>query len=184
MELSNQFLIQQLKAGHESSFKYVYDLYSTAIYRYLYRLVYEDSEKAEDYLQDVFEKLIENIDKLDENLSLKTWLYTVATNLVKNDFRNTNLRAKLIQKMNVDKFQSHNNEENIDKKNFAKQLNQKMKKLDDNTREIMILRYYQELTVKEISKVVSLPEGTIKSRIFYTLKHLAQELKTFHPKHQ
>ena len=54
--------------------------------------------------------------------------------------------------------------------------------MDSQTREIFILRYYQEMTVKEISEIISIPEGTVKSRLFYTIKILSVKLNAFHPK--
>ena len=70
----------------------------------------------------------------------------------------------------------------IDKKDFKISLDEKLNALDHPQRSTFIMRYKQGLSIKEIADVMECSEGTVKSRLFYTAKKLAKELKQFDPK--
>lgn len=180
--LSDELLMEKLKAGDSSAFGHLYDRYSVKLYRYLLRLLSGNQMKAEDFLQDVFLRIVEHSNSFQSHQLFKTWVYTIATNLCRNEWRNTENRANLINKHIPWESANKLHEDIIEIDDFKNQLSQKMAEMDSQTREIFILRYYQEMTVKEISEIISIPEGTVKSRLFYTIKILSVKLNAFHPK--
>jgi RNA polymerase sigma-70 factor (ECF subfamily) len=64
---------------------------------------------------------------------------------------------------------------------FKEAFEDSLKKLDEKHREVFTLRHFDGLSIKEISEVMEVNEGTIKSRLFYATKQLSQQLKAFNP---
>ena len=67
----------------------------------------------------------------------------------------------------------------MDRKSFMQQLTSVLAQLDEVKRETFELRFVQELSIMEISEIMSVSEGTVKSRLFYLLKDLNGKLKAF-----
>ena len=65
---------------------------------------------------------------------------------------------------------------------FLHGLDEALKHLSETHREVFVLRYQEELSIKEISEIMTCSEGTVKSRIFYALRKLSQRLQAFDPK--
>lgn len=64
---------------------------------------------------------------------------------------------------------------------FKEAFNHSIAKLDQKHKEVFLLRHFEGLSMKEISEVMEINEGTVKSRLFYATKQLATELKVFNP---
>jgi RNA polymerase sigma-70 factor (ECF subfamily) len=179
---TDELLMSLLKAGDSNAFSKLYERYSMLIYRYLLRNLNGDSGKAEDILHDIFLKIIEHKSNYDASRNFKTWIYSVATNQCRNAWKNEENRTRIMEKHIPWEYKTIQNEEMIEKSDFSKKINQNISDLDPLAREIIVLRYYQELSIKEISTIVSIPEGTVKSKLFYTIKSLSKKLIHFNPK--
>ncbi len=176
---SDEQLMQEIERGHSAAFGFLYERYSEKLYRYLFRLLNNDRERAEDFLQEVFLKVLNSADSFDATKSASTWLYTIATNLCRNEWRNTSNRQRLMK--TFEPWEHHSPKtinEKIDEQYRNKLLDAVMNELEYEDREILQLRFQQELSIREIAIIASLPEGTVKSRIFYLLKKLAKQLKS------
>jgi RNA polymerase sigma-70 factor (ECF subfamily) len=176
---SDEQLMQEIERGHSAAFDLLYERYSEKLYRYLFRLLNNDRERAEDFLQEVFLKVLNSADSFDATKSVSTWLYTIATNLCRNEWRNTSNRQRLMK--TFEPWEHHSSKtvnEKIDEKYRNKLLDAVMNELENEDREILQLRFQQEFSIREIAAIAGLPEGTVKSRIFYLLKKLAKQLKS------
>jgi len=69
----------------------------------------------------------------------------------------------------------------LDRINFRKELDLFVDNMSEENKTVFLLRYQEELTVPEISKILELPEGTIKSRLFYMMRRMAVEFKVYNP---
>jgi RNA polymerase sigma-70 factor (ECF subfamily) len=149
----------------------------------MYRLLNHDKEKAQDFLQDMFMKIIEKPDLFDTSKKFSTWIYTVATNLCRNDIRNTMTRARLLDEsgMGQDDFFHEAHHSHIDHGQFRRELQDIYNELNERDRAIFVLRFQHELPVKEIAAILGCPEGTVKSGTYYLLKKIAQQLPHFKP---
>lgn len=171
--------MQEIERGHSAAFDLLYDRYSDKLYRYLFRMLNNDIAKAEDFLQEVFLKVLNSSGSFDTAKSVSTWLYSIATNLCRNEWRNTSNRQRLMK--TFEPWEHHSSKtvnEKIDEQYRNKLLDAVMNELENDDREILQLRFQQELSIREIAIIASLPEGTVKSRIFYLLKKLAKQLKS------
>ena len=105
-----------------------------------------------------------------------TWLYAVAGNQVKNEYRRLGRQQPPPP---TDDFFGENFSEDFDNQVFAEHLHEALGELDEAQRQCFVLRYQEELSLKEIAEIMDCPEGTVKSRMFYTLKKLGNKLRAF-----
>ena len=171
-----------LTKGHEAAFDELYHRYAQKMHSYFYRVLYQDKELAADFCQTLFLKIFEKASTYNNSFKFSTWLYTVASNLVKNEYRR---QEKPMPTLFIQKAQPPHVEpqgpKNLDQEIFDKHLQAALNKLDEKHRFCFILRYQEEKSIKEISEILACPSGTIKSRIHYTLKKIAEDLKLLHP---
>jgi len=176
-------LIQMMGNGNTRAFDELYDRYSGKLLSYFRKMLNNDTDKAQDFLQDLFIKLLEKSSYFDATKSFSTWIYTLACNMCKNEYRNHAIRSRILEENG--EFIFYNEKmpdlENIDLHLFKKRLEQELQNLDYLHRETFVLRFYEELSIKEISGILDCAEGTVKSRLFYTLKKLGGKLAVFNP---
>lgn len=132
-------------------------------------------QEAEDLFQDTWIKVFRNLEKYDENKNLKTWIFTICINSYKDKYRKNKRWLNIIKDyFNNDEKEKEviniGSEENLPEeemvKNFEKaMLKEAVESLKEEYKLPVILYYFQELSYKDISEVLSIPEGTIKSRL-------------------
>ena len=153
------------------AFDCLYLRYLEALRQYFYFAFHYDYEKAKDFVQDTFIKILEAPNKFDTNQKFKPWIYRVASNMCKNEYR----KQKVIDKHN-EEFK-HTNSYFVELTENEFKLKESIKKLPQDKRSLIVLRFKINLSIKEIAEIYECPEGTIKSRLFYTTKELAKYLK-------
>ncbi len=136
--------------------KKIYILYSKEIYLYIYSICHS-KEIAEDLTQETFVKAILSLANSHKNM--RAWLYIVARNLTYNHLRKHN-KEIIKDEIIVEKFNEPMDEiiKNEDKRYLYKTLF----KIKSETREILILKYFNGLSIKEISSITNLTEQNIK----------------------
>ena len=167
--------------GDELAFGLLYDRYAAAMLRYFSRMLHPDTEKAHDMVQDLFIKLMEVPDKYDPALPFSTWLYRIATNMGRNELRNSKNRLRLLDAFYSPETEVHMNTLSQDHARFREEYERLCAALDEEQRLLLTLRFSEELQVKDIAQIMNVPEGTVKSRLFYLLKRFAAELQEFNP---
>lgn len=133
----------------------------------------KSKELAEDAYQETFLRICRYYDSYRKECSEKTWITGIAVNVCR-DF----LRSAWRKRVTVtDDFSAHISEsdtqEMVEKKDEKEQLFRSIMKLPDKYREMIHLYYYQELDIKEISRILKIPGGTVKSRLFKARNLLA-----------
>src|SRR5262249_36928837 len=148
--------------------------YSSSLLRYFFRMLWQDKNKAEDFLHDLFIKALEKPKQFDVNKKFSTWIYSMAHNMCKNEYRKQALRVSARNSL-----LSHQNESisiKMEHDSFQRTLDDILREEDEETRTIFILRHELDMTFAEIAEVANCPEGTVKSRLFYLKKKLASAL--------
>jgi len=184
-DLQDELLMEKVAAGDSTAFSELYDRYSTALINYFYRMLWRDREKAEDFMQELFTKLIHKPHLYNPERKFKTWMYSIANNMCKNEYRRMQVRRNTsnglgdredIKDVGVlsDKL--------VDREIFNEKLDEELLELSDNHRTVFQLRYREDLSIKEIAEILECSEGTIKSRLFYTIKKLSDKLQHYNPK--
>jgi RNA polymerase sigma-70 factor (ECF subfamily) len=179
--LSDEDLMVQLSLGEKRAFDEIYHRYSGVLFGYFNKMLWQDKEKAQDMVHDLFAKLIVNPTAFDANRSFKTWLFTIACNMCKNEFKKIEVRKNVSN--SLDQHYSLKSDDNVlntvQDKFFKVAFDESMECLDDKHREVLSLRHLQGLSMKEIAEVLLINEGTVKSRLFYATKQLAEKLKDY-----
>lgn len=170
--------------GDKRAFNELYTRFSPALMRYFHRMLWRDKEKAEDFVQDFFMKLIRQPEAFDSKRKFSTWMYSVAHNMCKNEYRRMEIR-KPAEFESVVGLLAVDSEDNagrrIDRKAFMNSLSSELGKMDEDQRTVFVLRFEENLALKEIAEIMNISEGTVKSRLFYTLRKLSAKLNVYAP---
>ena len=186
-KLCDEKLMQYIQRGDVSAFNELYERYSKRLLFYFYHELGGNEEKAQDFLQELFLKIVEKPNRFCTDRKFSTWIFTVAHNMCKNEYRRLEIRNIVDNEVDVHEIPSgidcdyHPTERNIDQEAFENALMTELEKLEDDHRSTFLLRFQQNLTLKEIGDILGCSEGTIKSRLFYTTHKLASRLKAFNP---
>ena len=180
-EKTDEELMSLLTRREHPAFDELYARYSKPMLNFFFRMLNFDREKAEDMLHDLFLKIIEKLQLFDQSKSFSTWLYTVAANMLKNEYRSRQTREEykcsqvLMQKKSVAA------NEQVDARLFRQLLDTELDKLDLELKTMFTMRFMEDMTLRQIAEVFDCPEGTVKSRLFYMTKNLSAKLAAFKP---
>jgi RNA polymerase sigma-70 factor (ECF subfamily) len=182
--LTDNELMELIIKRNILAFSEIYDRYNKLMINYFYKMLWQDREKAEDFMQDLFTKIIEKPKYYDTSRNFKTWLFSVANNMCKNEYRKQAVRSNTTNNIDKEvqvKDNSINAMQQTDNNTFNAKLKEELDRLDEKQKSTFIMRYFDDMPIKEIAEALDCSEGTIKSRLFYTLKKLAVSLKDFSP---
>jgi RNA polymerase sigma-70 factor (ECF subfamily) len=186
-KFSDEELMGCIQRGDTSAFDELYNRYSRRLLFYFFRELGGDQEKAQDFLQEIFFKIVDKPGLFHTEKKFSTWIFTVAFNMCKNEYRRLEVREIVENNVNMDEAlqglesEYHPAEQNVDQKVFKHALFEELEKFDDGHRSVFLLRYQQNFSIKEIGEIFGCSEGTVKSRLFYTTQKLAAKLKAFNP---
>lgn len=166
-------LINGCKAGEAESFRKLIDVYAKRCYGYFYRLT-GNRDVSDDLLSELFVKLVRKINSYKGG-SFESWLFRTASNIFHDYLRGKRQRRRLLE-VRKKQFESQvqitgakqSEDERIDK------LQIQLGKLDADTRELIMLRFYSELSFKEIAQMRGEPIGTSLSKVHRGLKKLRE----------
>lgn len=179
---SDEELMLLISKGEKKAFDELYGRYADALLRYFTRLLWKDREKAEDFVHDLFAKIIQKPELFDTSRTFKTWIYSVANNMCKNEYKKQEVRKNTSNGIDhVQVIDQHDVLKETHESIFQNTYNQSLNQLDTKHREVFSLRHEDGLSIKEIAEILDLNEGTVKSRLFYATKQLADLLKEFNP---
>jgi RNA polymerase sigma-70 factor (ECF subfamily) len=180
---SDEELMSAASKGDKKAFEEIYDRYQLRIKLFFRKALWNDTELAEDLSQELFIKVIKNLKKYDSGRSFKTWLYSMANNMCKNEYRHREVRDRAAEELNqATIIKMHKGGNKHDKQIFKEELEKALDDLDYKKRTCFILRFKHDLSISEIAEIEECSEGTIKSRLFYTLRSLSETLQPFNPK--
>lgn len=180
-QYTDEALIGLLSKGSEPAFDELYHRYADRMQSYFYRLLYQDAELASDFCQNLFLKIFEKANAFNDSYKFSTWMYTIASNMVKNEYRRQSSSTSETFQKTISLKLEPQAPKNLDKEIFQRNLQNALNQLEEKHRLCFTLRYQEEKSVKEISTILACPAGTVKSRIHYALKKLSVELYQLNP---
>lgn len=172
-------LVEALKAKDRIAYNYLYDNYSAALFGIIVKVLGQQSETAEDVLQDVFVKIWNNIEHYDENKGrLYTWMLNIARNAAIDTVRSaayrqsrSNTTIEYISQQNT----IHNLTDTIPVEDMG--IQQISNSLEEKYSTLIDLCYFKGYTQEEVSEKLSIPIGTVKTRLRKALSTLKEILK-------
>ncbi len=178
-KLSDEALMEKASQGSERALEVIYHRYSQPLLRYFYRLLWQDKPKAEDFLHDLFIRILDNRTAFDSSRKFSTWLYSIAHNMCKNEYRRQAFRKQANSLIVISDHTHESVSNHLDQLAFQQKLDQVLCEEDEDVRAMFSLRFELEMDVSEIARVLQCPEGTVKSRLFYLKKRLASRLQHY-----
>lgn len=174
-QLEKTDLIFILQNKNEESFSDLYDNYSRALYGVTFKMV-QDSDVAEDILQEVFIKIWEHIDKYDSSKgTLFTWMINITRNSCRDYFRSKHYQTQLLVSENsLEKINIGNKDCCVTYQDENYELHQLTQRLEAKYKQIIDLVYIYGYSQEEVSKMLNLPIGTIKTRSRTAIKILRE----------
>jgi RNA polymerase sigma-70 factor, ECF subfamily len=167
-EKSDSELVK-LTLQDQEAFSYLIHRYEMKLTAYIRRISNFPNEDVEDILQDVFIKVYRNLNGFDSSLKFSSWIYRITHNEVISRYRKTKRIAKMSQEMNdevLDKIVGEVNiERDIDGRQVGKAISKVINEMDLKYKEVLILRFIEEKSYKEISDILRKPEGTVATMI-------------------
>ena len=173
---SDDALIARVASGDRLAMQVLFARHHVRIYRFVLRLV-RDRSKAEDLISEVFLDVWRQADRFEGRSTVSTWLLAIAR------FKALSaLRRKPEEGLDEDaaleiEDLADNPEVTLEKKDRSAVIRKCLMGLSAEHREIIDLVYYHEKSVEEAAKIVGIPENTVKTRMFYARKKLAEMLK-------
>jgi RNA polymerase sigma-70 factor (ECF subfamily) len=177
-EAEEKALVERLQRSDEAAFNTLVRLYDKSVFRLVLRML-GDRAEAEDVAQDVFVTIFKSIGGFRGESKLSTWIYRVATNHCKNRIKYLDRRARG-KKSELDDLSESGALESAtmassaqiarpDQQAEANQIEKIVRAaiavLDEDQRELVVLRDVENLSYEEIQAITGLPEGTVKSRL-------------------
>ena len=89
---TDENLMREVIKGDNLAFSEIYDRWSKPMLNYFYKMLWQDREKAEDFMQEIFTKIIHKPQLYNPSRAFKTWIYSVANNMCKNEYRRAEVR--------------------------------------------------------------------------------------------
>ena len=169
-------LMQQIISGDQAAFSELYNRYKDRMYYYFYRMLANSTENANDFLQELFMKIVAKPESYNPAYAFHTWLYSVANNMCKNEYRRRGIRLEYQQQEASKPAIDFMNETTIEPEQVIEKIFQTLDQLGEEHRAAFLLRYREEFSIREVADILGLPEGTVKSRLFNTRKILAEKL--------
>jgi RNA polymerase sigma-70 factor (ECF subfamily) len=172
-EMSDEDLMSQFQAGTVEAFNILVERYSDRLMQYLYRFL-GDKKRCEDLLQETFLRVHRNRHSYRRIAKFSTWLYTIAGNLARSEYRKRKRRRmQSIQSVNRDneEYEMEIPDESFSPDKHAEStiqdhyIQEAMNEIPPAFREVVVLRDIQQLAYDEIAEITGLPMGTVKSRI-------------------
>lgn len=172
-------LVKAAQTGDQVAFHRLVDHFQPEIYRMLYYRTRSRMD-AEDLTQDVFLKAFKHLARLQSPAVFRSWLYRIAVNRVNDHFRKKRFRA-LFGNVSVDEESFRETEEmavpprapdDLERKEFWQQVERMLEALSRMEREVFLLRFFDQLSLKEITAALGKNESTIKTHLYRALNKM------------
>jgi RNA polymerase sigma-70 factor (ECF subfamily) len=164
-------IIRRILEGDRQAYALLVEEYKTPIYNLAYRMT-ADQQDAADLTQDVFIRAYTYLWRYNPQKKFFTWLYTIALNTIKNHIKK-NKQYKNMRSADLEERQFSANQNSAE----AQDINIYLSGLDAETRALIIMKYIQELSFEEISKITGKSVSAIKMRTYRGLESLREKIK-------
>lgn len=173
--ISNEsLLVHNLSKGNILAFNSLYKEYSGRLYRFAFGYLKSEAE-AEELVQEVFTTIWEKRGDLKEELSFKSFLFTIAFNLIRKHFRTRSYLAEYFRTESGDGTEINTSQE-VTYDSLYHYVNELVNKLPERRREIFIKSRFEGLSIKEISEALKISHKTVENQLTDALKYLRTNL--------
>lgn len=175
-EADERLLMARIAAGDQAALRSLITHHQVRVFRFLARRVRNDT-LAEDLANDVFTEVWLHAKSYEGRSTVSTWLLSIAHNKMVSALRKRREESWDEDKAGEIADDGDTPEVATQKLDKAEALRRCIDKLSPQHREIVDLVYYHEQSISEVAAVLSIPEATVKTRMFYARKHLSELMK-------
>ena len=165
-------LMLRVKAGDRAAFEEIFRLYQKPLANYLYRLS-GNQARAEDLLQDAFLRLWKAAPNYEPSAKVSTYIFRIAHNLFLNEAARR--REKALETLEAETRSDPASDMN--RRELQSAVQKAVEALPEGEREVLLLSEYNGFNYAEISEILGIPVGTVKSRMFSAVQRLKESLK-------
>lgn len=177
-------LVAAYLAGTRPAFQELAERYHTRLLNFIYRTI-GDRDRAEDLVQETFVRVYRHLHRFDPTKKFSTWIYTIASNLAKNELRNRSRNPMVLFqaiKKNWDadhrplqwEDSTYSPDDLFRKRQLREQVEKAVSELPEHHRVVFVLREMEGKTYEEISDITGVTLGTVKSRLNRARNRFAQ----------
>jgi len=182
-DMDDQSLVRRVQEGDQEAFTELVDRWQNKIHRFAYGFL-ADADDAGEITQKTFIKAYQKLDTLDDRGKFSSWIYRVANNLCLDELKRAGRRKSTpLELWNGESVAGTINPKTPADTLETRELEQILRKalltLSEEQRTVVILKEYEGLKFREIADILGEPENTVKSRLYYGLKHLRRTLTTW-----
>lgn len=158
-------IINICKEGSKENFELLVKKYQKNVINFIYRII-QNFEDSLDIAQEVFIRAYFNIKKFKGKSKFSTWLYSIALNLSRNYLKKKKVSEKILKNdLNIQKNDPLPLGE-MEREELKEKIKRCLSCMDKELKEVIILRDLEGFSYEEISAILKIPEGTVKSRLF------------------
>lgn len=189
VQLTDEQLLSLYRMGQKRAFTVLMERYKLELFHFLYRFVMS-KEIAEDLFQEAFLQVHVSADSFDASKRFRPWLFTIAANKARDHLRKVNRQQELSLAKPLSTGSDDSGEiidliagefelpqDQIEREDARRRVREIIAQMPDHMREILILGYFQQMPYKDISDMLSVPLGTVKSRLHAAVAAFAQAWK-------
>ncbi len=172
--------IVRLKNGDIDALGVLYDRFHLMVYRTALAIT-GDQEAASDLLQDVFLRLFRFADRIDEQRPLEPWLYRMTANLSYTWVKQSRRWFHPLEDLAdwISSSAKNSTQDLVERRDDWDHVQKAVASLPVSQRVVVVLYYLNDLSLQEISEILEIPTGTVKSRLHYGRLALKKKLKIF-----
>ena len=176
-------LVSECIAGNQAAIESLVRQYETGVFRLALSIVGDEAD-ANEITQETFIAALKSLRTYQDKKSFKAWLYTIALNFSRSHLR----KRKIIERLRttvgvifqVEKQKQASPEDAVIRTENEAAIWAELNKLDERHRTVVVLRYFHELSISEISEIMEVNEGTIHSRLHTARERLRNTLHSMH----
>jgi len=179
-------VIRAARSGREQGFREILTSYGPRLYGYFYRAT-GSRHDAEDLVGEVMLRLVRRLGDYNEQGRFEPWLFSIAANLVRDRIRRSTVRPASAS-LDAESSDGASLAESVhgphrpvdaglDMADLSEALNAALDKLDDLSRGMVLLRYFGQMSFKEIAEIFQCPLGTVLAKVHRALKSLRATLE-------
>lgn len=180
-------LLKRYREGDEVAFREIVDRYKNSLYSFLRRFL-NRQDLVEDVFQETFLQLFASRDSFDAERPLRPWLFTIAANKAKDALRKIQRHSSMSlgaiadssdvsvdDVVNILASYSITPADEVTKDETAKRVRKIIAEMPENLRGILILAYFEQFSYKHMAEILSIPIGTVKSRLHTAVIHFTKK---------
>jgi RNA polymerase sigma-70 factor (ECF subfamily) len=177
-EIPDETLVTMVLQGETKAFAFIVDRYKVQVYNLMYRFS-NSTEDAADMTQEVFCKTFERLNLYQNRNQFFSWLYTLALNHARDWSKKKNSHTRKLARFfaEPENRRAESAHFRLEANQEADSLSEALMTLPADRREMVVLRYRHERTIKELAEIFDLSESAVKMRLHRALEDLRLELK-------